>query len=260
MSDGTSDLPLFHGPHIPRIRFEQALDRLDLRAAVEAAPEPWQAAVETLAVVLDQAGTPARTDIEALACCRCDGRPAALQQTWERLMGLRLDGRGVPGTYGGELAAAFLLRAGERARARNSLSRHLDYHPRDTRGWELLARFEPVRGAVRCGFHGGPLLEAAGDLIDRVREDAMRPVERWLLPYAWLAHHIDLDELRNALDAENLLARPPLVLPGDARAFAWYLLDAGGRRYVGQSVGVIEARKRLRQISPAAFRRYLVRV
>ena len=130
MSDATSDLPLFHGPHIPRIRFEQALDCLDPRAAVEAAPEPWQAAVETLAVVLEQAGTPARTDIEALARCRCDGWPASLQQTWERLMG----------------------------------------------------------------------------------------------------------------------------------AFAWYLLDAGGRRYVGESVGVIEARKRLRQISPAACRRYLARV
>ena len=126
MSDATSDLPLFHGPHIPRIRFEQALDCLDLRAAVEAAPEPWQAAVETLAVVLEQAGTPARTDIEALARCRCDGWPASLQQTWERLMGLRLDGRGVPGTYGGELAATFLLRAGKIARARDSLSRHLD--------------------------------------------------------------------------------------------------------------------------------------
>ena len=260
MSDLSTDLPLFHGPHIPRIRFECALDRLDLRAAVAAAPEPWRAAVEALADVLDRAGSPARADLEALARCRCDGWPASLQQTWERLMGLRLDGRGVPGTYGDELAAAFLLRAGERVRAHDSLSRHLDYHPGDARGWELLARFEALRGAARCGFHGGPLLDAAGDLIDHVREDSVLPVERWLLPYAWFAHAVDLDELRNALDAEHVLARPPLVLPGDARAFAWYLLDAGGRRYVGQSVGVIEARKRLQQISPAAFRRYLVRV
>ncbi len=103
MSDPSTDLPLFHGPHIPRIFFECALDRLDLRAAVAAAPEPWRAAVEALADVLDHAGS-------------------------------------------------------------------------------------------------------------------------------------------------------------DARAFAWHLLDAGGRRYVGQSVGVIEARKRLPQISPAAFRRYLARV
>jgi hypothetical protein len=175
-------------------------------------------------------------------------------------MGLSLNGRGVPGTYAGELATAFLLRAGETERARASLRRHLRYHPRDPRGWELVTHFEPVRGAARCGFHGGALLDAAGDLIDLVREDGALPVERWLLPYAWFRHHIDLDEIRDALDAENLLARPPLVLPGDARAFAWYLLDAGGRRYVGESVGVIEARKRLQRISAAAFQRYLARV
>jgi hypothetical protein len=257
---GADDLPLFHGPHIPRIRFELALDRLDLHAAVAMAPQRWQAAVEALAAVVDRAGTPARIDVEALARCRCDGWPAVLEQTWQRLMGRSLDGRGVPGTYGGELAAAFLLRADERTRARDSLHRHLQYHPRDSRGWQLLTSFEPVRGAARCGFHGGPLLDAAGDLIDLVREDGLLPAERWLLPYAWFTHRIDLDEMRDALEAEHLLARPPLVLPGDARAFAWYLLDAGGRRYVGQSVGVIEARKRLQQISAAAFRRYLARV
>ncbi len=261
MSDsGSDDLPLFHGPHIPRIRFEQALDRLDLRAAIATAPQPWQAAVEAMGAVLDQAGSPARIDAEALARCRRDGWPASLERTWQRLMGLSLDGRGVPGTYAGELAAAFLLRAGESDRARTSLQRHLHYHPRDPRGWELLAHFEPVRGAARCGFHGGPLLDAAGDLIDLVREDGLLPVQRWLLPYAWFARHIDLDEIRDALDAEHLLARPPLALPGDARAFAWYLLDAGGRRYVGESVGVIEARKRLQRISTAAFQRYLARV
>lgn len=259
-NDDSVNLPLFHGPHIPRIRFEQALDRLDLRAAQEVAPEPWRAAVVELADVLEQAGSPARIDVEALARCRRDGWPPSLQQAWERLMGLRLDGHGVPGSYSGELAAAFLLRAGERERARTSLQRHLSYHPRDIRGWKLLTHFEPVRGAARCGFHGGPLLDGAGDLIDLVREDGLLPVERWLLAYAWLRHHIDLDEMRDALAAENLLARPPLVIPGDARAFAWYLLDAGGRRYVGESVGVIEARKRLQRISAPAFQRYLARV
>ena len=36
----SSDLPLFQGPHIPRIRFERALARLDLSAAAAVAPEP----------------------------------------------------------------------------------------------------------------------------------------------------------------------------------------------------------------------------
>jgi hypothetical protein len=51
-----------------------------------------------------------------------------------------------------------------------------------------------------------------------------------------------------------------LLVPGDAKAFAWYLLDAGGRPFGPDSVGVIEARKRLQRISPAGFQRYLARV
>jgi hypothetical protein len=38
------------------------------------------------------------------------------------------------------------------------------------------------------------------------------------------------------------------------------LLDAGGRPFGPDSVGVIEARKRLQRISRAAFQRYLARV
>ncbi len=258
--DDPGDLPLFHGAHIPRIRFEHALDRLDLRAATADAPGPWKVAVAEMAGVLEQGGSPARTSVEALVRCRCDGWPAAVERTWQRLIGLALDGRGIPGSHGEELAAAFLLRGGERERARTSLIRHLRYHPRDERGWELLAGFEPVCAAALCGFHGGRLLDAAGDLIDLVREDDLSPVEPWLLSYAWFRRHVDLDEIRHALDAEHMLARPPLAVPGDARAFAWYLLDAGGQRYVGQSLGVIEARRRLQSISDAAFRRYLGRV
>ena len=127
-------------------------------------------------------------------------------------------------------------------------------------GWELLVSFEPVRAAARCGFHGGPLLDAAGELIDLVSEDGLQPVERWLLNYAWFARQVHLDEIRDALDAEHMLAVAPLAVPRDARAFAWYLLDAGGQRYVGRSVGVIEARQRLQRISEVAFRRYLARV
>jgi len=259
-SGDSGDLPLFHGPHIPQIRFERALERLDLRAAAIDAPEPWNVAVAEMAAVLERAGGGARLDVEDLTRCRRDGWPAAVERTWQRLMGRALDGRGVPGTHAGELAAAFLLRGGERERARTSLLRHLRYHPRDVRAWELFTAFDPVRAAARCGFHGGPLCEAAGDLIDLVREDGLRPVERWLLSYAWFGGHVDLDEIRHALAAERMLPRPPLAVPGDARAFAWYLLDAGGQRYVGQSVGVIEARRRLQSISDAAFRRYLARL
>jgi hypothetical protein len=258
--DDSSELPLFHGPHIRQIRFERALECLDLRTAVEAAPAEWKAAVEEMAAVLERAGSPVRAAVGDLVRCRRDAWPAAVERTWQRLIGLNLDARGIPGTYGGEVAAAFLLRAGEPERAHRSLQRHLHHHPRDVRGWKLLANFEPVRGAARCGFHGGALLDAAGELIDLVCEDGQQPVERWLLTYAWFAQQVSLDEIRDALAAEHMLAVAPLAVPGDARAFAWYLLDAGGERYVGRSVGVIEARQRLQRISEAAFRRYLARV
>jgi hypothetical protein len=258
--DDCSDLPLFHGPHIRQIRFERALECLDLRTAAEAAPEEWKAAVEEMAVVLEHAGSPVRAKVEDLVRCRREAWPRAVERVWQRLIGLNLDGRGIPGTYGGEVAAAFLLRAGETKRAHRSLRRHLHHHPRDVRGWELLASFEPVRAAARCGFHGGPLLDTAGELIDLVCEDGLQPVEHWLLSYAWLTRQLRLDEIRDALDAEHMLAVAPFAVPGDARAFAWYLLDAGGQRYVGPSVGVIEARQRLQRISEVAFRRYLGRV
>jgi hypothetical protein len=49
-----------------------------------------------------------------------------------------------------------------------------------------------------------------------------------LLTYAWFARAVGLDELAAALSAEGILAAPPMPLPGDGRAFAWFLLDAGG--------------------------------
>jgi hypothetical protein len=254
------DFSLFHGPHLPAFRFARALERLDLAAAANDAPEPWKPAVEEMAAVLARAGSVTRLDLEALARCRRRGWPPVIEQAWQRLVGLHLDGHGIPGMYHGELAAAFLGRGGDLDRAHSSIRRHLQHHPRDADGWEILAAYEPLRGAVRSGFHGGPLLDAAGDLIDLVREDELEPVAPWLLSYAWFGRHIALDEIRDALAAEHMLERPPLPVPGDARAFAWYVLDAGGRRYVGESVGVIEARQRLQRISPAAFRRYLARM
>lgn len=258
MSDDLSDLPLFTGDHIAAIRFQRALDRLDLAAAAIDAPLEWHEAVAELRDALG-ACTAAGADLAALCRARREGWPAAVERTWQRLVGRHLDGRGVPGVLDGELAAAFLLRGGERERAERSLRRHLSYHPRDVRGWQLLAEFKPVRAAARCAFHRGPVLEAAWELVDRIAEDELSPPEDWLLSYAWFARAVDLDEVAAALAAENLLAIPPMPLPGDGRAFARFLLEAGGRRFGPDSLGVIAARERLQRISPAAFRRYLDR-
>jgi len=255
------DLPLFSGPHIPIVRFRNALERLDLRGACADAPAQWRESVARIADLLEMRGGIARAPLDALLACRCQGWPSELERAWQRIVGRRLDARPVPGTANAELAAAFLLRGGEHERARASLQRHLSHKPRDWHGWQLLAEFEPLRGATRCAFHGGPVLEPlVGELLDRISDDEVGSPEAWLLSYAWFADAVTLAEIEAALAAEHMLADPPLPVRGDGRAFAWYLLDAGGRPFSPASVGVIEARQRLSAISAAAFRRYLARV
>ncbi len=259
MGDEWSDLPLFNGPHVPRVRFENALRRLDVRAAVPDAPVEWRDAVAAMAAALGS-GDPARADLQRLLECRQSGWPAVIERAWQRLVGLRLDAYKVPHTLDGEPAAAYLLRGGE-ARAEASLRRHLEHHPRDVRGWELLAHFEPVRGAARGAFHGGPVAETrVAHLLDAIADDEIAPAGAWLLVYGWFSHELSLDDIARALDVEGMLASPPLAMAGNAKAFAWYLLDAGGRPVGPGSVGVVEARRRLQRISPAAFRRYLARI
>jgi hypothetical protein len=231
------------------------MERLDLRAALADCPERWRDALLEMAEAWSVGA--GRADQKRIVGCRQPDWPKALERTWQRLIGRCLDSHGIPGVLDGEPAAAFLLRGGERERARRSLDRHLAAHPRDWKGWAILADFDPIRGAVRCAFHDGPVLEAAGDLIDTVREDELDPVGPWLLSYAWFTSEVSLDEISRALGAEGYLARPPLAVPGDARAFAWYLLDAGGRPLGRESVGVVEARARLKTVCPVAFRRYL---
>ena len=249
-----TDLPLFGGPHVPKVRFERALEALDLRGAVADAPEEVRGAVAEMAAAVEA------RDLERLVCCRQEGWPALLERTWNRLVGRHLDGRGIPRVLSGEPAAAYLLRGGEAERARDSLGRHLEHHPRDVKGWALFAHFAPLLGAARCAFHGGPVLEVAEDLSAQVSEDELSPVGPWLLAYGWFSRALELADIAQALEAEGLLYEPPLPLPAEPRAFTWYLLDAGGRALGPKSVGVVEARRRLQRISPTAFRRYLARV
>ena len=259
VDDAWADLPLFAGLHVRAVAFGQALDRLDLEAAVPLAPGGWGEAVAALASAV--AGrSPGRADLDCLVAARPpEGAPALIERTWQRLVGRCLDGHGIPGVLDGEPAATFLLRGREPERAEASVRRHLLRHPTDASGWAVLAHFDPVRGAARSAFHGGPLLSAVDDLAEQVDDDELEPVALWVLPYAWLARRLGLDDLRAALEAEGLAASPPLPIPGDPRAFSWYLLDAGGRPLSADQVGVPEARRRLKQISPAAFRRYLGR-
>ncbi len=254
------DLPLFSGMHVQAVRFESALDRFDFRAAAEAAPEGWSDAPTHLADVIERAGGIDRVSVEDLAICRQSTWPAALERAWQRLVGRRLEASPDTATYEGEMAAAYLLRGGDIDRARRSLERHLGSHPRDSRAWQLMTTFEPRRAAVRCAFHGGPVLDTLNDLVDLIEEDGLEPLEPWLLSYAWLNRDISLDEIRAALavDAGMNIGPPEWEA---ARNFARRLLDAGGQRAEPHSASpsVITARQQLKSISEAAFRRYLAR-
>jgi len=256
-----SDLPLFSGPHIPIVRFRNALDALDIRAACADAPARWRGSVVRIADLLEKRGGIARAPLDGLLAAHRDDWPPELERAWQRIVGRRLDTKPAPGTANGELAAAFLLRGGERDRGIASLQRHLAHKPRDWEGWQMLAQFEPVRGTARCGFHGGPVDETpVGALLDAIADDELAPAQPWLVSYAWFADTIALSEIHDALAAEDMLEHPPLPVQGDGRAFAWYLLDAGGRPFSPRSVGVVEARQRLSAISRAAFQRYLSRL
>jgi hypothetical protein len=258
VDDDSGDLPLFSGGHIPRIRFERALERLDFEAALLDAAAEWRDAVAVMRDAVGASGI-AGADLAALRRVHAAGWPAPLERAWLRVVGRHLDAHGVPGVLDGELAAAFLLRAGERERAESSVRRHLSYHPCDARGWRILAEFEPLRAAARCAFHGGPVLDVAGELLDAISEDEVSPVGDWLLAYAWFARAVGLDDLAAALWAEGILAAPPMPMPGDGRAFTWFLLDAGGRPLGPGSKGVVAARERLQRVSPVAYKRYLRR-
>jgi hypothetical protein len=69
MDDADATLPLFEGAHIPRIRFENALERLDLRAALADAPAALREAVAAMAAAVGDKG-PAHADLDALVRCR----------------------------------------------------------------------------------------------------------------------------------------------------------------------------------------------
>jgi hypothetical protein len=250
--DDDLTLSLFDGSHIPRLRFERALAGLDLEAALADAPAACRAPLLEMRAALGQRSI-ADGDLDALVRCRRKNWPAEIERTWQRLVGLRLAASSVPGTLDGEPAGAFLRRGGDHDAARQALERHLRTSPRDVGVWEVLAAYDPIRSAARCAFHGGPVLEQlVGTLLDAIEEDELQPAAPWLLVFAWFDHQLALPDLAAALEAEGL-NEAPAPTAGDARAFAWHVVQAGA----GTST---DTRRVLKQISPAAFRRYLARI
>ncbi len=251
-------LSLFDGEHLASRRLEQALEALDLAAAAAVAAQPWPRVIGQLAAAVGE-GSPGRAELEALLAAHESDWPDWLERLWQRLVGLRLDGRGFPGVLDGQPAAAFLLRGGERDRGIQSLSRHLQRHPTDAVAWRIRAELGDRVAAVRCAWHGGRLLLAVRDLVDLVEVDEQEEVAAWLLPYAWLSRWIDSAELRAALSAEGLLDALPMAIPGDARAVARYMLWAEEHRLAGggPTTTAVHDRRRMKRISPVAFQRYL---
>ena len=254
-------LDLFSGPHVASFRFERALEALDLDAAAADAPADQRDAVTDLAQAL-RGRSPGRADLERLTAARREHWPALLERTWQRMVGRALDGRGIPGVLEGEPAAAFLLRGGERERAERSVQRHLAHHPADPAAWAVVSAFQPLWGALRCAFHGGPLLEPIEDLAYEIESDELGPVQSWLPAYGWLLRKLALAQVEETLTAEGRLDQGPLPIAGDGKAFSVFLVWAERARLAGRgpTPRAIEARRRMRATSEVAFRRYLVRI
>ena len=250
------------------VRFERALSELDIRAAVQFAPEACRGAVSQMAAAL--AGKePEEANLSQLVDARLPNWPAALETAWHQLVGRRLDmgktgrlpksGRPIPGKLNGEFAAEFHLRGGDSARAEKSIWRNIDHDPRDGAAWSVLARMQPLPAAARAAFHGGnPPLAGLDSVLGAIDADEQLPVLPWILPYAWLVRQIATADLTAALDAEGVTARP-IPMANNAVAFTFYLVEAEGIRMSADGISgtVVDARRRLKLISPLAFKRYL---
>ncbi|MBN1334396.1 MAG: tetratricopeptide repeat protein [Deltaproteobacteria bacterium] len=252
---------LFSGPHVPETRCRDALDRLDIPAALADAPEAWHAPLAALGGALGSRGSGPHA-VERLVACHGSGWPPEVERAWQRLVGRSLDHPSKPRSWDGDPAAAFLLRGGETDAARASLDQHLRVHPADASAWHVMARIVPLPAAARCAFHGGPVLPPLDDLVDLPEEDAVAPISRWMISYAFIADLVPRTVLEDALRAEDRFDAVPLAMPGDATAFAWYLVAEEKRRATPMpgGVGPMVARRALQQISAPTFRRYLGRL
>ena len=248
-------LDLFLGPHVPQVRFEGALDRLDLDGALPCAPEEWREATAAFAAA---ARIPARRPrMAALGAARVHGWPAALERAWQRLVGRALDRRPTPETWQGEPAGAYLLRGGEEDAATLSLHAYLAAHPSDAVAWATLSALDPFPAAVRAAFHGGPTSPVLEPACDAMEEDGIPPSRGWTLVYALLTRLIGDPVVEAALAAEALDGTRPLPVRGDGLAFAIYLLEAEQVRRTGElGPDEIRVRRALQGIHPGAFQRY----
>jgi hypothetical protein len=251
-------LNLFHGRHIAEQRCQEALDRLDFTAALSDAPADWEPALSAIhAAVASRAARP--KDAQKLLSCHDPSWPVWIERAWQRLMGRALDSGRNGETASGEPAAAYLLRGGEVEAAEISVGRFLSRHPCHAVGWRILARIRPMPASARLAFHGGEVLPPLSDLAELAEEDEMLPVPRWLLSYAFIAERLARSELEDALRAEGLFDQPPLPIPGDAVAFAWYLVAEEQTRTSPMPGGIspVAARRALKRISPLVFRRFI---
>jgi hypothetical protein len=199
----------------------------------------------------------AAKEVPAIVAARVEGWPEPVDRAWHRLLGRALDRHGIPGVLDGEPAATWLLRGGERERARRSLARHLLHHPADPVAWRVAVTFEGLPAAARCAFHGGPVLPELDPVAEPLEEDEQEDIAAWGLAYAWLLGQVGTPLLAEAVSAARL--ERPLPIAGDGRGFTYLLVETEHEGPGPPSPQVVEARRRLRVISPRAFQRYLDR-
>ena len=252
-----NQMSLFAGAHLTENPYRDALNRDDLEAAVKVAPTIWRDATAALLHAL-RATTP-EARVAALQAVSHE-LAERLKPVWYRLVAQSLDKHTPVGICDGQPAGWFWMLGERPDLARKSLHRHLAVRPTDVPAWQLLAKWEPDRASARCAFHGGPVLDEAAPVLKELEADEL-PAGPWLLPYAWLLGRVGDNEVREAVQAEELHRKVPMPLPDDAKAFtAWMEVAREQRRRGHVAPGEIDARRALQQIHALAFKRWLAKV
>jgi len=232
-----------------------ALDGDDLTAALPLAPKAWLASL-TLLWRAQHARTPKSAAKMLLSIGQL---PPLLRPVWHRLLGRALATDAPTATLAGLPAGWYLLQGGDSAGARAALQAHLQRLPCDAEAWRIQAMLGDVQAAIRCGFHGGPILPELHDL-SKVATDCELPAGPWLVALGWLDARLTAAQLQDAVQAIGLWRTPPLPEPDDGFGFTAWLAVAEETRTREVDPVHVRARKALQTIHAPMFARFLVRL
>jgi len=248
-------LDLFDAHVQSDVAFRRALDGDDLTAALPLAPKAWLPSL-TLLWRAQHARTPKSAAKMLLSLGEL---PPLLQPVWHRLLGRALATGAQSATHAGLPAGWYLLQGGDSAGARAALQAYVQHLPCDAEAWRIHAMLGDVQAAIRCGFHGGPILPELHEL-SQLAVDCDPPPGPGLVALGWLDERLTTAQLQDAVQAIGLWRTPPLPEPDDGFGFTAWLAVAEETRTREVDPVHVRARKALQTIHAPMFARFLGRL